>query len=78
LLKPSEYRHIGGGGWLNRHITFIVAKKAQFTVYFAVFTVYVGVRGWLKMSYVGEGWLKTSEYRHIGGEGSKIAQKIVI
>jgi len=27
LLKPSEYRHMGGEGWPNRHITFIVAKK---------------------------------------------------
>jgi len=27
LLKPLEYRHMGKGGWSNRHITFIVAKK---------------------------------------------------
>jgi len=32
----------GEGGWPNRHITFIVAKKAYFTVYFALFMVYVG------------------------------------
>jgi len=28
LLKPSGYRHMGGGVWLNRHITFIETKKA--------------------------------------------------
>jgi len=27
LLKPSECRHVGEGGWPNRHINFIVAKK---------------------------------------------------
>jgi len=30
------------GVWPNRLITFIVAKKAKFTVYLALFTVYVG------------------------------------
>jgi len=45
LLRSSEYFHIGGRGVRpNRHITFIVAKKAQFTVYFALITVYVGER----------------------------------
>jgi len=29
----------------------------------------------LKTSYEGGGWLKTSDYRHIGGGVSKIAQK---
>jgi len=28
LLKPSQCRHMGEGGWLNRHITFKVAEKA--------------------------------------------------
>jgi len=32
----------------------------------------------VKTSYGGKGWLKTSEYRHIGGRGSKITQKNVI
>jgi len=30
------------GVWPNRQTTFIVAKKALSTVYFALFTVYVG------------------------------------
>jgi len=60
LLKPSEYnRHIGS--WSNHHITFIVAKKAKFTVYFALFAIYVGGGSWLKTS-------KTLEYRHVGKE----------
>jgi len=42
--------------WSDRHITFIVAEKAQFTVLFAIFSVYEYVEG--------GGWLKTS-----GGEG---------
>jgi len=51
-----------------------VAKKSEFTVYFALFPVYLGGVGWLKTSDGGKGWLKTSEYGHMGG-GSKIAQK---
>jgi len=27
----------------------------------------VGGEGWVKTSYGGRCWLKTSEYRHIGG-----------
>jgi len=42
LLKPTECHYMGGGGWPNRQITFIVAEKALFTVSFALFTVYVG------------------------------------
>jgi len=54
LLKPSECRRMWGeGGWLNYYITFIVAKKALFTIYRALFTVYVG--GWLKTSYERKG-----------------------
>jgi len=30
--------------------------------------------GWKRYMW-GTGWLKTSEYRHIGRRGSKIAQK---
>jgi len=25
--RQSEYRHMGEGGWPNRHITFLVVKK---------------------------------------------------
>jgi len=32
----------------------------------------------LKTSYGGGGWQKTSEYRHMGEKGSKIAQKTTI
>jgi len=28
VLKPSEYRHMGEGGWLNCQKTFIVAENA--------------------------------------------------
>jgi len=51
----------GEEGWPNRHIAFIVAEKAYFTVPLALFTV-----------YVGEGWLKTPEYRHMEGRGLKL------
>jgi len=52
------------GVWPNRHITFIVAEKAQFTVFLALFAVYVGGGNWLKMSYGDGGWLKTLECHH--------------
>jgi len=39
---------MGGGVWPNRHIIFVVAEKAKFTAYLALFTVY---------SYVGGGGL---------------------
>jgi len=56
VLKPSQYvPSYGGKGFGQIVITFIVAKKAYFTVYFALFTVYVGGWGWLKTSYGGEG-----------------------
>jgi len=43
LLKPSEYRHIGGrGSWPNCHITVIVAEKALITVPLALFAVFKG------------------------------------
>jgi len=44
VLRPSRVPSYGGGGWPNRHITFIVAEKAQFTVPLALFTVYMGER----------------------------------
>jgi len=56
-------------GTLKHHMTLRegVCSNRQSTVYFALFTVYVGEGGWLKMSYGGRGWLKTTEYHHIGG-----------
>jgi len=74
LLKPSEYRHMGGGVWPNRRITFIEAKKAEFTVYFALFTVYVEEWDWLKTSYRGRG-LAAPLY---GRGGLKLLKKTVI
>jgi len=47
-IRVSSY---GEGVWPNHHITFIVAKKASFTIYLALFTTYVGGGSWLKMSY---------------------------
>jgi len=66
LLKPSEYRHMGGGGWPNRYITFIMAKKAQFTVYFALFTVLCEGMRLVESVIWGRGPLNTSEYRRMG------------
>jgi len=59
VLKPSVCRHLWGGIWPNRHVTFIVAKKSL--IYSLSCSIY-GICG-------GEGWLKTSEYRHMGGGG---------
>jgi len=39
----------------NRHIAFIEAEKAYFTIPLVLFTVYVGGGGWLKTSYGGLG-----------------------
>jgi len=78
LLKPSEYRHMGGGVWPNRHITLTVAKKAKFTVYFVLFTVYVRGRGWLKTSCGGRGFAKNVRISSYRGRRSKIAQKNII
>jgi len=44
-----------GGGLANRHIIFIVAEKAQFTIPFALITVYVGGGGLVKNVIWGEG-----------------------
>jgi len=67
----------GRGVWPNRHITFVVAKKLnlQFTLLYLRYTWRDGlVENIIKWG--GGGWLKTSEYRHMGKErGSKIAQK---
>jgi len=46
---------LNGGGWPNHHINFIVAEKAQFIVFLALFMVYVRRGGWLKTSYGGRG-----------------------
>jgi len=60
---PS-YKGLGGGGWLNRHITFIVAEKvcSQFLLLiFGLFTVYeVGVAK-----------------NVVWGRGSKIAKNVI-
>jgi len=49
-------RHMVRESWPNRHITFIVAEKAYFTVPLALFTVYWGEGvGRLKTSYRGGG-----------------------
>jgi len=65
LLKPSEYRH-----WPNCHITFIVVKTSLIYSLFTLLRyIWGGGRrglGWLKTSFGGGGWLKTSEYRHMG------------
>jgi len=74
--------HWGGGGchiwgegvWLNCHITFMWLKKLNiFTVPLALFSVYVGE--WLKTSWGASGWLKTLEYRHMGGEVENCSKK---
>jgi len=59
---------MGGGGWPNRHITFIVAKKSLiYGLFYSLFGICGGkvlfenvVWGWER------GWLKTSEYHHVG------------
>jgi len=43
LAQTVKVPLYGKGGWLNRYITSIVAKKVQFTVPLALFTVYEGV-----------------------------------
>jgi len=55
-----------------------VAKKLylQFILLYLRYMRGEGV--WLKTSYGGRGWLKTSEYRHLGGRGFKMAKKTVI
>jgi len=66
LLKPSEYHHMRGGGiWSNRHITFIVAKKA-----YHMWGLVENVMGRRLAENV-----RIPSYR---GKGSKIAQKTVI
>jgi len=44
-----------------------VAKKASFTVYFSLFTVYVGGGGWLKTSYREEGMAENVKIPSYGG-----------
>jgi len=43
LLKPSEYRYMRGGGWANRHITFMVIKKALiYSLFCSIYGIYEG------------------------------------
>jgi len=67
---------VGERGWLNRHITFIVAKKSLiYGVFCSIYGVCKG-RGLVENVIWGKrGWLKTSEYRHIGERGLKLPQK---
>jgi len=62
-------------GWLNCHITLIVAKKLnlQLILLYLRYMWEEGV-GW-KRHMGGRGWLKTSEYRHIGERGLKLLKK---
>jgi len=66
------------GAWPNRHITFIVAKKLnlQFNLLYLRYMLGEGLVE--NVIWSGRDWLKTSEYRHIGRRGFKIAQKNVI
>jgi len=60
----------GGGGWPNRHITFIATEKVPL----ALFTVYE-VEGLTEnVKWGRRGWLKMLEYRHMG-EGVKNCSK---
>jgi len=59
----------GEGVWPNYHITFIVAKTSLIYSLFCSTYGICGGRGWFKTSNgEGGGWLKTSEYRHVGGK----------
>jgi len=63
--KPSEYRHMGRRVWPNRHIAFIEAKKLNLQ-FILLYLRYMWGEG-LVEKVIWEGWLKTSEYRHMEG-----------
>jgi len=69
---------MGGGGWPNRHITFIVGEKAFIYSLFCSAYGVCGGRGWLKMSYGERGLVENVRIPSYRAEGSKIAQKTVI
>jgi len=71
LLKPSDCRHMERGGWPNRHITFIVAKKLdlQFILLYLRY-MWGGGGDWLKTSYGG--LAENVRIPSYGGRGLKL------
>jgi len=57
------------------HITYIVAENFKFAVPLALFTVYRGGEVPRKRHMGEGGWLKTSEYRHMGERGLKLLKE---
>jgi len=71
LLKPSECRHMGEGVWPNRH-NFYSGWRSLIHNYFRSIYGICGGKELVENVIWERGWLKTSEYRHMGARSLKL------